>query len=327
MNRKVVICGAGFLVFHEFTSNVARAICGATANNRVVQLASRHPNHVHETIQSSLNEEHKSRSSLVLPISVDITDPSTLTPALQDASVVISLVGILQGKPEDFFRIQLHGAENVAKAAKAAGAKLIHISAIGADPSGSLPYEKTKGLAEKSVLQICKDATIIRPSIVFGPGDSFFTRFAKLSAILPFMPVFGDGSTKFQPVFVGDIARAVEIISRNDPDIRKMVDGKVLEAGGPDVFTYRQIMELVLKYTGRTRTIIPLPFAIGKLQGAILEQLPQNIFTLTRDQVEQLKKDNVVTASQVDGISFEGLLKKFSSDGLTSVHEVLPKYL
>lgn len=141
----------------------------------------------------------------------------------------------------------------MAHAAKNAGAKLIHFSAIGADVASSIPYARTKALAEKSVFEICPDATIIRPSLVFGPGDGFFNvreiplkflqqltwplitqRFSQLSRYLPFLPVFGGGKARFQPVFSGDIARAVEIISREDKVIRKKVAGKIIEAGGPD---------------------------------------------------------------------------------------------
>lgn len=166
----------------------------------------------------------------------------------------MSLVGILQGTPEQFDKIQWHGAENVALAAKSVGAKLIHISAIGANKDSDIPYARTKALGEAAVFSACKNATIIRPSIVFGPGDGFFAvclisfswwhlllfipscqRFATLSSFLPFMPVFGGGTTKFQPVYAGDVARAVEIATRTlDNAAMDATDGKVIEAGGPD---------------------------------------------------------------------------------------------
>lgn len=165
--------------------------------------------------------------------------------------MVVSLVGIMHGTPAEFDRIQHKGAENVARAAKDAGAKLVHFSAIGADKLSTIPYFKTKGLGEEAVFRANPEATIIRPSLVFGPGDGFFAvrarifmlnwcdltgtqRFATLSKVLPFLPVFDGGKTKFQPVYVGDIARLVEIISRNDPKVRKAVDGHIIEAGGPE---------------------------------------------------------------------------------------------
>ncbi|CAL1704114.1 unnamed protein product [Somion occarium] len=319
MSQKVVVCGAGFL-----GSNIARAIVGANAarNRRVVQLSSRHPEKVHQSALQSLPHEQQAR--LLPPVSVDITQPDTLTPALQDASVVVSLVGILHGTEADFDRIQWKGAQNVARAAQSVGAKLIHFSAIGANPKSRLPYERTKGLGELAVLEACPSATVIRPSLVFGPGDDFFNRFARLSRVLPFMPVFGGGKTLFQPVYVDDIAQAVEIISRGDEAIRKLVDGKIIEAGGPDVITYRQVMELVLKYSKRWRPIISVPYAVGELQGFILEKLPPNLFTLTRDQVEQLKHDNIINPNPgPNSVAFQGLLQTYASRRLASVHEYL----
>ncbi|KNZ75025.1 NADH dehydrogenase [ubiquinone] 1 alpha subcomplex subunit 9, mitochondrial [Termitomyces sp. J132] len=188
-------------------------------------------------------------------------------------------------------------------------------------------YAKTKGLAEHSILQICPDATIIRPSLVFGPEDDFFNKFSRLSKFLPFLPVFGGGTSRFQPVYVEDLARAVEIIARDDPDVRKLVQGCIMEAGGPEIFTFKQLMELVLMHNKRYRPIISLPYAVGLLQGAVLEKLPTNLFTVTRDQVKQLSSDNVINPSSLPGvISFKDLLERYSGP-LTSVHDVLPTYL
>lgn len=204
-------------------------------------------------MSQTLSQDLKTR--LLHPVAVDITKPETLAPAFKGASVVVSLVGILHGTPEAFEKIQWRGAENVARAAQNAGAKLIHISAIGANPESKLAYERTKGLGEQAVLETCPTATVIRPSIVFGPEDDFFNvssihstylslrlmiiftsmqRFARLSKFLPFMPVFGGGNSLFQPVYVDDVSQAVEIISRDDEEIRQLVDGKIIEAGGPD---------------------------------------------------------------------------------------------
>lgn len=236
-------------------SHIARAICSAkplAGKARVVQLSARHPDRVYKTLSQTLSQDQKTR--LVQPVPVDITKPETLAPAFRDASVVVSLVGILHGTPEAFERIQWRGAQNVARAAHNAGAKLVHISAIGANPESELAYERTKGLGEQAVLEACPNATVIRPSIVFGPEDDFFNvsaflltltswsmprltnmqRFARLSKFLPFMPVFGGGNSLFQPVYVGDVSEAVEIISRDDKDIRQLVNGKIIEAGGPD---------------------------------------------------------------------------------------------
>jgi len=320
MFQKVVVCGAGFL-----GSNIAKSLMHVTTGShaRRVQISSRNPEKVHASLRGQGVD-----TGLLPSVPVDITESSSLVPAFEGADVVISLVGIMHGTPKDFENVQWKGAENVARTAKNVGAKLIHFSAIGADPNSSIPYAKTKALAERSVFEICPDATIIRPSIVFGPGDSFFNRFAQLSRFLPFLPVFGGGQAQFQPVFVGDIARAVEIVSRDDASVRRAVAGKIIEAGGPDVFTYREIMQLVLRYTHRRRPIISLPFAVGKLQGLLLEQLPNNMFTITRAQVEQLKSDNVVSQSfAANQYSFRDLIQQNTSTPLKSVHDILPSYL
>ncbi|KZP25437.1 NAD(P)-binding protein [Athelia psychrophila] len=332
--QKIVVCGAGFL-----GSNIAKVLAARTAltpNARRVQISSRSPENVHASLERDSDVD---AGSLLPPVAVDITKPNTLAPSFKGANVVISLVGIMHGTPSDFERIQWKGAENVARAAKEAGAKLIHFSAIGADAASSIPYARTKALAENSVFEICPDATIIRPSLVFGPGDGFFNartdliiqRFSQLSRYLPFLPVFGGGTARFQPVFSGDIARAVEIIAREDKDIRKAVAGKIIEAGGPDVFTYREMMELVLQYNHRRRPIISLPFAVGMMQGLVLEQLPLNLFTVTRAQVEQLKSDNVVShagaSTTSNHLSFQDLVEANSPGSLQTVHDVLPRYL
>ncbi|KLO20690.1 NAD-binding protein [Schizopora paradoxa] len=320
--QKVVLCGAGFL-----GNYIAKALMNDVASYqaiRRVQLTSRNP----EKTYAKLKQEVPS-DRLLAPVEADITNPQSLDSAFKGADVVVSLVGILQGSPKQFETIQWHGAENVAAAAKSAGAKLIHISAIGADKDSNIPYARTKALGEEAVTSICKDATIIRPSIVFGPGDGFFARFAALSKFLPFMPVFGGGSTKFQPVYAGDVAKAVEIASRTfDKEAMTSTNGKIIEAGGPDIFTYRDIMNLVLTHTKRTRPILSLPFFVGKMQGLVLEQLPTNLFTLTRDQVEQLKIDNVASSNPPQNhVMLVDLLRKFGDEPPMSAHKILPSYL
>jgi len=234
------------------------------------------------------------------------------------------LVGLMYGSPEDFDRIQHRGAQNVAKAAQEVGAKLIHFSAIGADVSSDIAYFKTKGLGEEAVLAENPKSTIVRPSLVFGPRDGFFSKFATMSSFMPFLPVFAGGTTKFQPVYVGDLASLVEIISRNDPAVRSIVDGKTIEAGGPHVFTYYEMMQIVLKCKNRYRPILSLPYAFGTAQGFFMEKLPENIFTLSRDQVKQLKLDNIVRSHDP---SFKDLVEEYTGRKLASVHDILPTYL
>lgn len=151
--------------------HISKALVISTVASNRVQLSSRNPGAVWGALQSDATVP---KDRLLPPVSVDITDPSTLESAFEDASMVISLVGIMHGTPQDFGRVQWKGAENVAIGARNAGAKLVHFSAIGADPTSSIPYVRTKGLAEQSVLQISPEATIVRPSLVFGPEDDFF---------------------------------------------------------------------------------------------------------------------------------------------------------
>ncbi|KZV88373.1 NAD(P)-binding protein [Exidia glandulosa HHB12029] len=264
-------------------------------------------------------------------VQADVTQPDTLATAFSGADVVVSLAGYLQASEAQFDLVQRRGAGNVAAAARNAGASLVHVSAIGADPRSSLPYWRTKALGEQEVLKELPTATIIRPSLVFGPGDEFFGRFAKLARILPFMPVFDGGVSRFQPVYVGDIAKFVELCARGTPEVSSAVSGKVVEAGGPEIFTYRELMQLVLKYSHRRRPILSLPSAVGKFQAFFSEKLPPNLFSLTRDQIEQLKYDNIVAADprlQPQTLDFDDFLLRFSDDPkLASVHEILPRYL
>ncbi|KAF5312254.1 hypothetical protein D9619_002949 [Psilocybe cf. subviscida] len=318
MSRKVVICGAGFLGRH-----IGQAIANSTHSNCSIQISSRHPQKIHDAIKPNVPP-----SRLLAPVSVDITKLATLEAAFQDASMVVSLVGIMHGTPAGFEAIQHQGAKNVAIVAKKAGAKLVHFSAIGADSTSSIPYVRTKGLAEQSVLSVDPKATIIRPSLVFGPEDDFFNRFARLASIMPFLPVFGGGVSKFQPVYVGDLARFVEVLSRDDKRTQGRFESNVIEAGGPQTFTYRELMQMVLDVTGRKRPILSLPFELGLLQGAILEKLPVNLFTVTRSQVEQLKSDNIVNPSMPSGhLSLADALSEAGLPPMYSVQDILPTYL
>ncbi|KAK0233684.1 hypothetical protein IW262DRAFT_101419 [Armillaria fumosa] len=319
MAQKVVICGAGFI-----GRQITRTLTRNQKHNFRVQLSSRHPQKSYDQLKES-----SPLGALLSPVSVDVRDTSSLAAAFEGSSLVVSLVGIMHGSPKDFEDIQWKGASNVAKAAQSVGANLVHFSSIGADPSSSIPYTRTKGLGEIAVLEHCPSATVIRPSLVFGPEDDFFNRFSRLSKFLPFLPVFGGGASKFQPVYVEDLARAVEIIATANAEVKKEVSGKIMEAGGPDVFTYRELMSLVLKYNGRYRPIVSLPFFVGKMQGFFLEQLPVNMFTVTRAQIEQLKFDNVVRdvpEGSSNFVSFERLVTA-QYEPPRSVHDVLAGYL
>lgn len=235
-------------------------------------------------------------------VQANLRYPDSVTAAAKGSDVVINLVGILQesGK-QKFDAVQYYGARKVAEAAKQARAKLIHMSAIGADPESSSSYGETKGKAEAAVRDVIKSSIIFRPSIIFGPEDDFFNRFGAMSRIAPALPVIGGGATKLQPVYVGDVAEA----------IAKAVDGglqagKTYELGGPDVKTFRECLELMLEEIGRSRFFLSLPWFAASAIGRLVGWLPGA--PITYDQVEMLKSDNVVSDAAVkSGLTLEGV--------------------
>jgi uncharacterized protein YbjT (DUF2867 family) len=237
--------------------------------------------------------------------------------AVQGADHVINLVGILfESGAQKFNAVQEFGARAVAEAARDVGAGVTHVSAIGADKDSEAAYATTKALAEEAVLAIVPNAIIIRPSIVFGPEDNFFNQFAGLARFLPFLPLIGGGKTKFQPVYVGDLAEA---IARSVDGALK--PGATYEIGGPEVKTFKECLELVLEMTGRKRPLVPVPFGIAKIQGAILGLLPKPL--LTKDQVIMLERDNIVSDhAKLAGLTLEGI-------GISpvSAEVILPSYL
>jgi uncharacterized protein YbjT (DUF2867 family) len=239
----------------------------------------------------------------IVPVQANVRFPDSLLAAAQDADAVINLVGILFATGKQTFKsVQDEGARNVAEAAKAAGVDtLVHVSAIGADPDSPSIYARTKAAGEAAVSGVYKNATILRPSVVFGPEDEFFNRFAALARLSPVLPLIGGGHTKFQPVFVGDVAQAIVA------GLEGRADAKApYELGGAEILTMRQVMERVLAYTMRSRLLMPLPFWLAKLQGAILQWLPNP--PLTVDQVRLLENDNVVSAEAIKaGRTLEGL--------------------
>ncbi len=225
----------------------------------------------------------------VVPIAASVQDPGLVEVAVQGADAVVNLVGILfERGSQSFQAVHAEGAANVAQAAAKAGARhLVHVSAIGADPGAAADYARSKGAAETAVRAAFADAVILRPSIVFGPEDSFFNRFAAMARLTPALPLVGGGKTRFQPVYVGDVADAV-MAAINKPECR----GKTYELGGPKIYTFKELLELLLKEIHRRRLLVPLPFPLASLQAAFLELLPEPL--LTRDQVRLLKVDNVV---------------------------------
>ena len=229
------------------------------------------------------------------------------------ADAVINLTGILYQRGEQSFEaVHVEAAEIIAKAAKAAGAKtLVHVSAIGADKDAEALYASSKGEGEERVRAAFPEAAIVRPSLVFGPEDDFFNRFAGLARVLPLLPLIGGGHTKFQPVFVGDVAAVIAKLVQ-DPAL----GCKTYEIGGPTVFTFKELMQVVLKETGRKRLLLPVPFALATLKAMFLQFLPKPL--LTPDQVTLLKSDNIVTGE--NGLTALGIAP-------TSVEAEVPTYL
>jgi len=250
----------------------------------------------------------------VVPIRVDVTSAEGIAAVVQGADVVVNLVGILhQAGRNTFEAVQATAPGLIAKAAREAGASsMIHVSAIGADPDGAAAYARTKAAGEKAVLAAFPTATILRPSIVFGPNDSFFNRFAGMALTAPALPLIGGGRTKFQPVYVDDVADAA-MAAIDNPDAA----GKTYELGGPAVYSFEDLLKMTLRQIKRPRHLISLPFWAAKIQASVLELLPSP--PLTRDQVELLKTDNVVS---------EGALT-LADLGVeaTPVEAILPTYL
>jgi NADH dehydrogenase len=215
--------------------------------------------------------------------------------AIDGADAVINLVGVLfQEGGQSFSAVQEAGAETVARmAAKAGVARFIHMSAIGADADSESLYASSKGRAEAAVRAAIPSATILRPSIIFGPEDQFFNRFAAMAEFSPALPLIGGGHTRFQPVYVDDVAAAVCAAVENSA-----AQGKTYELGGPRIYTFRELMELVLAETGRKRLLAPIPFALAPMAGLAGEAIglaPWWKPPITRDQVRLLKRDNVVS--------------------------------
>jgi uncharacterized protein YbjT (DUF2867 family) len=250
-------------------------------------------------------------------VQANLRYPDSVMAAAHDASVVVNLVGILFERGRQRFEaVQAAGAEVAAQAASAHGARLVHVSAIGADENSASLYARSKAQGEKLALSVVPNAAIFRPSVIFGPDDDFFNRFAALARVSPVLPLIGGGHTRFQPVFAADVAEA----------IAQAVDGRarpgtIYELGGPEVLTFRQLMEYVLEVTQRRRLLVPLPYWAARLQASILQYLPKPL--LTPDQVELLKHDNVVS----DAAAREG--RTFDAFGIvpTVASTVVPSYL
>jgi uncharacterized protein YbjT (DUF2867 family) len=250
-------------------------------------------------------------------VQANVRYPRSIEAAVRGSSVVINLVAILYERgAQRFDVVHAGGAERTSLAAAAFGARMIHVSAIGADENSTSAYARTKAEGERNVFAAVPEATIFRPSVLFGPEDDFFNRFAAMARFMPALPLVGGGMTKFQPAFVGDVAEAIALAVDG-----KTHPGTTYELGGPEVRSFKQLMEYVLATTGRKRLLLPLPFGLAKLQASILQFMPKPL--LTPDQVELLKTDNIVSElAEREGRTLEGL-------GLTptAIESVVPGYL
>ena len=250
-------------------------------------------------------------------VQANVRYPQSVAAAMRDADAAVNLVGILfQRGQQRFDAVQAAGAEAVALAATSAGAPLVHVSAIGANADSASDYGRTKAEGEQRVRAAQPAAVIMRPSIAFGPEDDFFNRFAALARIAPALPLPGGGHTRFQPVYAGDVAEAIALAVDGSAK-----PGTIYELGGPDVHTFRELMEFVLATIHRRRLLIPVPFEVLRLQATVAQFLPRP--PITPDQVEMLKGDNVVSEeARRDGCTLEGL-------GIIpeTIEAIVPSYL
>ena len=299
--RIVTVFGAsGFLGRH-----IVRAL--AKAGWRV-RAAVRHPNLAEFLRPMGLVGQ-------VQPFKADIARPDEVAAAVRGADAVVNLVGVMHGGlgGKRFFAVHEEGARNVAEAAAAAGVgRLVHVSALGASEDSVSGYARSKAAGETAVRAAFPAATILRPSVVFGQEDQFFNRFANLARYTLILPLIGGGRTKFQPVFVGDVAQAVAAALETPASA-----GETYELGGPEVLSFRELMELIVRITGRRRLFMALPFALAKLGAYPAALLPKP--PLTPDQVDLLKTDNVVAAG-AKGLADLGVAAE-------AAEAILPTYL
>ncbi len=241
--------------------------------------------------------------------------PSSVERALDGAEACVNLVGVLQESGRQrFHSLHAQGSRMVAESAARRGiSRLVQVSAIGADAESKSKYARTKALGEAAAREAVPKAVVLRPSVVFGPEDDFFNRFAVMAAISPVLPLPGGGTTRFQPVYVGDVAAAVAA-ALADP----ATAGRTYELGGPGVFSFRELMQLVLRETHRQRILLPLPWGVAALIGAAGDLLPVKP-PLTSDQVELLRSDNVANVA-LPGLLALGIVP-------TAVQAIVPTYL
>jgi uncharacterized protein YbjT (DUF2867 family) len=276
MRRITVFGGTGFLG--------RRIVKRLAADGASVRIAVRRPERARSLDASGAGGPTET-------VFADVWEEATVAPAVDGADAVVNTVGhyVEQGNVT-FEAIHGQGAAHVANASAAAGVeRLVHISGLGADSASASPYVRARGIGERLVGQAFPNATILRPSVIFGPKDAFFNRLAGLARVTPVLPLFGAGDVRLQPVYVDDVAEAVAAALAT-PEAA----GKVYELGGPRSYPYRALVELVLERTGRRRLLLPVPYIVWEMLAAVMAPLPAR--PISRDQVRLMRSDNVVSA-------------------------------
>lgn len=249
----------------------------------------------------------------IVPLYAPVADAPAIARAVAGASLVVNLVGVLaERRRGDFTTTHATGARMIADACARAGVqRFVHLSAIGASGTSRSAYGRSKAAGEAAVAAGFPDAVILRPSIVFGPDDQFFNRFGALARVAPVMPVIA-GRTRFQPVYVGDVAQAIVTAAALPAEAPRLY-----ELGGPEVLSFRDILAYILKVTGRDRPLVAIPDGLARLQAALMQHLPGK--PLTPDQLAMLAEDNVVS----------GLVPGFAALGITPrpIDLIVPAYL
>jgi uncharacterized protein YbjT (DUF2867 family) len=299
MTTVVVFGGTGFLG--------RRIVRHLTAESAIVRVAVRHPDGVRGALPAAdLNQ--------VTFVRADVRDQASVAAAITGADAVVNAVsGYVEKGGVTFEAVHVQGAETVARETVRLGvARLVLVSGLGADPRSRSPYIRSRGRGELAVQRAFPDATIVRPSAMFGPGDALFGTLADLARLLPVLPLIGGGRTRLQPVYVEDVAEAVTRILADPGTI-----GRTYELGGPDVYTLRDLVGFTLRAIGKSRPLIPLPFAVAEIQARLFEFLPTP--PLTTGQVDLLKADSVAS----------GALPSFPELNILpkTVEEIVPTYI
>jgi NADH dehydrogenase len=250
----------------------------------------------------------------IVPIDADIRDDRALAAVIAQAEIVINAVGILfERGAQKFDALHARLPVRIAVAAQQAGVKhIVHLSAIGADPQSTSSYARSKAQGEAELRAAFPDAIVLRPALVFGPEDDFFNRFAAYARLLPALPLIGGGATRFQPVYVGDVAAAVIAA------VERREFGRVFELAGPKIYSFRDLMELLLREIGRKRFFVSIPYGLAEFEAVFLQLLPKP--PLTRDQVRMLERDNNVPGEGMPGLRDLGITP-------TALELILPTYL